>query len=48
MGFFFVSFYIWQEDVVKIYKVPRSPYSVNQALAMTWFVGVTIYYTILK
>ena len=39
---------IWQEDVAKIFKVPRAPHNVNLARAITWIVGVTIYCTTFK
>ena len=43
---FLVFTYIWQEDVVKIFKVPRAPNNINLARALTWLVGVTINCTI--
>ena len=44
--FCFVFTFIWQEEVAKIFKVPRAPHNVNSARAITWSVGVTIYYII--
>ena len=40
--------YIWQEDVAKIFKVPRAPHNINLPRAITRLVGVTIYCTIFK
>ena len=33
---FLVFTYIWQKDVAKIFKVPRSPHNINLARAITW------------
>ena len=45
---FLVFTYVWQEDVAKIFKVPRAPHNINLARARTWLIGVTIYCTIFK
>ena len=45
---FLVFTYFWQKDVEKISKVPRAPRNVNPAGAITWLVGVAIYFTIFK
>ena len=45
---FLVFTYIWQEDVEKIFKVPRAPHNINLARAIAWLVGITIYCTIFE
>ena len=45
---FLLFTYIRLEDVAKITEVPRAPRYVNLARAITWLVGVTINFTILK
>ena len=45
---FLVFTYILQEDVAKIFKVPRFPHNINLVRAITWLIGVTIYCTIFK
>ena len=42
MRLFLVFTYIWQEDVAKIFKVPRAPHNINLARAITRLIGVTI------
>ena len=38
---FLVFTFIWQENAVKIPKVPGAPRNVNPARATTWLVGLT-------
>ena len=45
---FLVFTYIWQEDVAKIFKVPRAPHNINLDRAITWLIGVTINCAIFK
>ena len=45
---FLVFTYIWQKDAAKNPKVSGAPCNVNPARAITWLVGVTIYYNILN
>ena len=45
---FLVFTYIWQEDVAKIFKVPRAPHNKNLAQAISWLIGVTINCAIFK
>ena len=45
---FLVITFIRQENVAKIPKAPWAPRIVNPVRAITWLVGVTIYFTIFQ
>ena len=48
MKLFLVFTYIWQKDVAKISKMPRTPCNVDAARQLHAIVSVTIYCNILK